>query len=355
MTSASALRLQIETALAERIPSALTPAPRAIRPVAPAGIAEVDRLLEGGLPIGAITEIVGPNSSGRTSLALSFAARITQAGKVCAWIDVSNALDPESAAAIGVDLNALLWVRCGIAKTAGQTAQAKLGRFTLPGKYLVPRTPVQGLHGGGCGGPHPRGEVKGLSTAVGDLLRPSVTPPASSAARNSVQKDWYGSTPSSTGIDHPAKAWPEKTSSARLGSVRPWTAIDQALRATDLLLQAGGFSAIILDMADIAPEAASRVPLATWYRYRAAAERSQSSILLLTQHPCAKSSAGLLMRLEAGRLLHEVPTVFTAVEHRIEVSRERFKPHTNLVPLRKPPQSISAASWQSRTAWAGDR
>ncbi|HUB28248.1 MAG TPA: hypothetical protein VL967_01075, partial [Terracidiphilus sp.] len=102
MASASAIRLQIEAALAHRIPSALTPVAKAIRPVVPTGIAAVDELLAGGLPVGAISEFVGPESSGRTSLALSFLARVTQAGRVAAWIDGSDALDPESAAAAGV-------------------------------------------------------------------------------------------------------------------------------------------------------------------------------------------------------------------------------------------------------------
>jgi len=78
---------------------------------------------------------------------------------------------------------------------------------------------------------------------------------------------------------------------------KPWAKIEQALRVTELLLQGGGFSAIVLDMGSIWPEYASRVPLATWFRYRAAAEQTQASILLLTQHPCAKSSAELLLRL----------------------------------------------------------
>jgi recombination protein RecA len=113
MTSSSAIRLQIETALAQKIPSALTPAPKMVRPVAGTGIGTLDEILEGGLPIGAISELVGPECSGRTSVALSFLARMTQTAKVCAWIDVSNAFDPLSASAAGVDLARLLWVRCG--------------------------------------------------------------------------------------------------------------------------------------------------------------------------------------------------------------------------------------------------
>jgi recombination protein RecA len=114
MPSATALRNQIEDTLAKRIPSALTPAPRIIRPVSPSGIGPVDDLLEGGLPLGAITEITGSESSGRTSFALSFIAQITKTEKVCAWIDLSDTLHPESAAAVGVELQRLLWVRCGV-------------------------------------------------------------------------------------------------------------------------------------------------------------------------------------------------------------------------------------------------
>ena len=66
MLPAATLRRQIEASLANRIPSALTPRLRTIRPVAPTGIQVVDELLKGGLPLGAITEIVGPVCSGRT-------------------------------------------------------------------------------------------------------------------------------------------------------------------------------------------------------------------------------------------------------------------------------------------------
>ena len=136
----------------------------------------------------------------------------------------------------------------------------------------------------------------------------------------------------------------------------PWARIDQALRATDLLLQGGGFSAIVLDMGGIAPECASRVPLATWFRYRAAAEQTSASILLLTQHACAKSSAELLLRFEPGNARQNEFTVFTGIEHQIEVIRRRFPhPPANVVPLRKQPQRVTTMSWQSRTAWAGPR
>jgi RecA/RadA recombinase len=96
MRSASALRSQIEVALADRIPSALTPVAKTIREVMPTGIAAMDALLDGGMPVGAVTEMIGAECSGRTTLALSFVAQVTRAERVCAWIDVSNTLSPES-------------------------------------------------------------------------------------------------------------------------------------------------------------------------------------------------------------------------------------------------------------------
>ncbi len=64
-----------------------------------------------------------------------------------------------------------------------------------------------------------------------------------------------------------------------------------------------------------------------------------ASLLLLTQHPCAKSSAELLLRFGPGEARRDEATVFTGIEHRLEVERRRFtQAETNVVPLRKPPQ-----------------
>jgi hypothetical protein len=139
-------------------------------------------------------------------------------------------------------------------------------------------------------------------------------------------------------------------------SSKPWSRIEQALRSADLLLQGGGFSTIVLDMGSLAPEFVSRVPLATWHRYRLASERTQSSILLLTQYACAKSSAELLLRLQPASPICDEATVFTGIEPHVEVARQRFTPMANtVVSIRKPSRSENAASWQSRTAWAGQR
>jgi recombination protein RecA len=345
MPNATAIRTQIEAALANRIPSALTPVQQTIRMVGPTGIASVDALLEGGLPLGTLTEMVGPEGSGRTSLALAFLAQLTQDGKVCAWMDVSNALKPESMAAAGVHLAHLLWVRCGVPDIDPPQPLAQ-NDFRLPEKYLIPSPAKKGLHGGGFGS-HPRQEQKGLPDAVSGLFQEHAI-----IARCVEPQRWTVGKPERF---EPPPLPAVKRIQKRPAADAPWAKLDQALRVTDLLLQGGGFSAIVLDMGSIAPTYATRIPLATWFRYRAAAERSQAGILLLSQHPCAKSSAGLVLHLHAADAVSAERTVFTGIEHHIAVSRQRFTQSSNVFPLKKPVQRVDGASWKTQSTWAGRR
>jgi hypothetical protein len=254
MPSASALRIQIEYTLERRFPAALTPAPHAIRETAPTGIAEVDLLLGGGLPVGAISEVAGPESSGRTSLVLSFLAGRTREGLACAWVDAGDALDAESAAASGVNLKQLLWVRC---RSEGSTA---------------------------------RGQDR----------------------------------------------------------TKPWPRLDQALRATDLLLQAGGFAALALDLGGTAPEHALRIPLATWFRFRQATGRARCSLLVLALEPLAQSSAAVVLECASVRELASGETVLSGLQYEVRSGRAPAAVFTpSISGLRKPPTS----TWSATGAW----
>jgi recombination protein RecA len=347
MPSAAIIRHQIEASLSQRIPSALTPSQRMTQPVTTTGIHSIDAVLDGGLPLGAITEAVGPECSGRTAFALSFVAGLTQSAKVCAWVDVSDTLHPESAAASGVDLAGLLWVRCGVSAAAHGEPSSQYA-FSLPNKFLIAPPIKKGLHGGGFGS-HPRNEVKGLSDSMSGFMRPEMFAPRYAEPPRRVRSDREILEPGP--LLQPANLNP-KPNPVR----KPWTRIGQALSVVDLLLQGGGFSAIVLDMGSIAPECAVRVPLATWFRYRAAAERTRTSVLLLTQYPIAKSSVELLLRFVPGNVLHEEATVFTGAEYCVEVVRQRFtQASTNVIPLRKSPQRANTVHWESRATWAGRR
>ncbi|HSA91654.1 MAG TPA: hypothetical protein VLE48_01470, partial [Terriglobales bacterium] len=192
-------------------PGSLIPFPRLAERTAPetvpTGVEEIDALT-GGLPRGALTEICGPASSGRTSLLLSLMAVATARGEVCALVDAGDAFDPESAAAAGVDLKRLLWVRCG-------------------------------------------------KTAV------SHQPSAISKNGNREKQDTL-------------------------------RRMEQALRAADLLVNAGGFGLVVLDLGDVPHRMARRVPLTSWFRFRRAVEHTPAVLVALEQEPCAGSCSSLV-------------------------------------------------------------
>ncbi len=96
----------------------------------PTGVKALDALT-GGLPRGALSEIVGPASSGRTGVMLTSLAEATQRQEVCALVDASDSFDPTSAASAGVDLERLLWIRCNTQAFATRqpTKHRALGRL----------------------------------------------------------------------------------------------------------------------------------------------------------------------------------------------------------------------------------
>jgi hypothetical protein len=254
MPSAATIRLEIETKLTNRVPGALKLKIKQAPELFPTGIAEIDAILNGGIPRGNITEVSGAASTGKTSFALSVVAAIMQSGTTCAWVDVSDALSPESAAAAGVQLKRLLWLRM-------------------------------------------------------------------SAERKQRETD------------------------------KPWSRLEQALTGTDLLLQAGGFAAIVLDMIDVLPQHAMRIQLGTWYRFRLAAEQARTALIFLTQSPCAGSCAALALRCEPFSVTPFSVNGETALFERQQYTlvRERNRNDGSLLSFKKP--SIRA-EWCAENFWS---
>jgi len=253
MSSTAAIRLQIETKLANRVPAALTLKIKQAPELFTTGICEVDAVLGGGISRRSITEVAGAVSTGKTSFGLSAIAAITQSGAACAWVDVSDALSPESAAAANIVLKRLLWLRM-------------------------------------------------------------------SAERKQRVTD------------------------------KPWSRLEQALKATDLLLQAGGFAAIVLDMSDVLPQHTMRIPLATWYRFRLAAEQARTALIFLSQAPCASSCAALALRCEPASIQPFSDNGETALfeSQQYILVRERDRNESSPFLRKKPP---SRAEWRAETLW----
>ena len=74
----------------------------------PTGSLSLDLALGGGVPVGRIVEIYGPESSGKTTLAFHIAAEVQKAGGTAAFVDAEHAMDPEYAEKVGYNLTDLL-------------------------------------------------------------------------------------------------------------------------------------------------------------------------------------------------------------------------------------------------------
>lgn len=241
---------------------------RATPELVSSGIVELDALT-GGLPRGSLTEICGAASSGRTSILLATLAAATHRQEACALVDVSDAFDPLSAAAAGVNFEKMLWVRCA--------SQEK------PQEH--------------------RGTEK-------------ISP-----------KNWEG---------HDSDR-----SYSKNGALALEGPLESALRATDLLLQAGGFGLIVLDLGDVAFKFARRIPLTTWFRYQRAVETTPTVFFVIAETPLAQTCASLLVKLSAvsSRLSANPGPPHAQLLEGLHIEGELLRSRQQ----RKPAQSVTAA------------
>jgi len=210
----------------------------------PMDVPLVDACLRGGLPRGQLSEFSGPGSCGRMTLLLQLMSAATQRGEIVALIDTCDRLDVASGAAAGVDLDRLLWIR-------GSGSGIRDSGFGIrdSGFGIRPSTVAQGV--------------------------PSIVEGRDSGFETRDQRPGTGD-------------W-------GLG-----TAVDRALKALNLVLQAGGFSLVAIDLADVPPVRLRQIPFTTWPRVQRVIEGSDTACVLLTPEPLARSAGGLTLSL-AGR------------------------------------------------------
>jgi len=186
MEPSTLLREQIQTALSSRCKAAFLTRKDALE--------EAFSSIVGEIPRGALIEIAGPASSGRTSLLYSLLATVSSKQEFCTLLDVEDTFDPASAEAAGVRLSQVLWVRCG-------------------------------------------------------------------------------------------------------GNV------EHALKAADMLAQAGGFGLVAIDLGDTPGKVIRRIPLAAWFRLRHAVENTRTALVVVAQQIHAHSCSALKIELRRRRTL----------------------------------------------------
>jgi recombination protein RecA len=192
------MRAALESLLrARKLDVTLTDVPSPER-FAPAGGADLDGALGGGFRRGHLSEITGGASSGRTTMVIQVLAAAAARGEAVALVDACDTFDPASAAARGLDLARLLWVRSSAGAGAGD---------------------------------------------AGDATR--------------------------------------------------------ALKAFFLILQAGGFGLVVLDLADVPAAALRRFPYTSWMRVARMIEGSDTAALLVGSERLARSAGGVTVALDA--------------------------------------------------------
>ena len=199
----------------------LSSAPASIERVA-FGIPELDGPLQGGLPRGQLSELIGPRSSGRTSVMHAILGAATMRGELSALVDTLDTFDPPSAAGAQIDLQHLLWVR-GPSLAHSLGSQGSLGSRGSQGS----------LGSLGLGGSH-------------DLLL---------------------------------------------------SAVERAVKAFNLILQAGRFAVVVLDLADVPMPIVRRLPFTTWLRLQRVLEKGEPAGLLIAEDHIGRSARGFTVQL----------------------------------------------------------
>ena len=177
------------------------------------------------LPKGAISEIFGCVSSGKTLILHELLASASARGEFCAVVDSRGAFDPLSASRAGMDLQRLLWVRA----------------------------------------------------------------------------------------DH-----------------RAGHRIDRAFKAADLILHAGGFGVVVLDLCDVPLRDLNSIPLSYWYRFRLAVENTPTSLIVTGDQPLVKSCARVQLEVKRERLLWRGP-VFEGIDFEIVPRKARAPVNQDLL------------------------
>jgi hypothetical protein len=113
--------------------------------------------------------------------------------------------------------------------------------------------------------------------------------------------------------------------------VRTSHRIDRAFKAADLILHAGGFGVVVLDLCAVLPHDLNRIPLSYWYRFRLAVENTPTSLIVTGDQPLVKSCARVQVEVKRERLLWSGP-VFEGID--FEMISRKARAIVNQDPLR---------------------
>lgn len=120
--------------------------------------------------------------------------------------------------------------------------------------------------------------------------------------------------------------------------------LEQAFKATDILVQNGGFQLIAVDLGGIEEQTLRKVPLTTWFRFARVVEKTEAALVFLVTYPTAQSCAGMTLNAEAVLTRWEGThtKLLRGTDHELEIGRQRNH---------KPPRSVKPG-FQTTPKWA---
>src|SRR6478609_3016182 len=130
-------------------------------------------------------------------------------------------------------------------------------------------------------------------------------------------------------------------------SDRGMKSVEQAFKATDILIQNGGFGVIALDLGNVDEKLIRKIPLTTWFRFVRVMEAMPTALVVMLTHSAAQSCAALTVNMDATAQWSGAKTVshtrlISSVQFDLEIGRTRSK---------KPVQSVGT-SFSVTTQWA---
>jgi recombination protein RecA len=266
------------------------------------GISELDALLAGGVSRGSLVELCGSPSSGRTSICFSLLAAATKRQEACAYVDVSDSLDPLSLASAGVDLTRLLWIRCGLPGTGNSAQQNQSSYPSFSSKNGQPqRQPILGNARRKSNRTqtwtHPRDQIRGIESALPSIMGHTEKAKNEINAQK-IQPMVLPFPKSSKTLSMSSSSDDARKKRNAVCNDKPWKRLEHALKATDLLLHSGGWGIVIFDLGSIPWMDSRRIELSTWFRFRRTIENTPTILVLLVEESCAKSCSSLVLHCQ---------------------------------------------------------
>jgi recombination protein RecA len=279
---------------------------------------------------------------GTASILNMLLARVTRADHYCALVDVSGVFDAQFAAEIDVDMEKLLWVRCGGPRTKDCEAE-RVALLSEPMSLeLMMAGPLNTnlIEAGGV--------LAGLTDAGGDvavlpelemkkpvqgvsLQEQAMVAGDARQLRVELIESGGGRGWSSSGSLTRRYSSYGVVSRSRLDLKQQMKPLEKAFKAADILLQNGGFGFIAVDLSGVDERLLRKVPKATWFRFSRVAEKTQTTLVFLASYPAAGNCSAWSLRMKGMRAIWSGSVgaphtnILSDVTFRAEVTRSRRK------------------------------